>query len=159
MAHLWVEDDTADGEWGVFPLVAGAAVIDPWLRLEYATTPEGTHWVLFGAPRVCVNGNPLAAGIVVLRDRDEVLVGKRRYFFSTETLAVGEVYGGGDQRAFCPRCKLEIAAGTPVVRCPGCGVRHHESETYPCWTYAEHCTMCDYPTALDAGFRWTPEAL
>jgi hypothetical protein len=89
----------------------------------------------------------------MLADRDEILVAGQRIYFSTETLAAVEEHAGPVLR--CPRCKREIAPGAKVVRCPRCKALHHEA----CWTYSEACTLCPAPTALDAGFQWTPEGL
>ena len=48
-----------------------------------------------------------------------------------------------------------------LVTCPQCGVWHHQRETdaLRCWTYSPHCAMCDQPTDLSAGYRWTPQGL
>jgi len=45
------------------------------------------------------------------------------------------------------------------VRCPQCGVWHHQSDELPCWVYSSSCSLCDHPTALDAGYRWIPGEL
>ena len=80
-------------------------------------------------------------------------------FFSSEIRAAVEPFPGGETPIHCPRCKLAIERETPAVRCPACFLWHHESSEYPCWTYSEHCAMCDQPTDLEAGFRFTPEDL
>jgi len=80
-------------------------------------------------------------------------------FFSTELLAGVTPYPGSERPILCARCKAEIATASPAVRCPRCGAWHHQSDELPCWTYAERCSVCDQPTALDAGFAWTPEEL
>jgi hypothetical protein len=156
MAHLWLfEDGPADaGGWSPRPLEGDSLAVAPALLLDAA---EG--WVVVGPPAVSVNGSRLDLGIRVLRDRDELRAGGGRVFFSTETLAVVVPFPGAGKPTFCPRCKLEIALGSPVVRCPGCGVYHHQSEEFPCWVYAPRCALCDHPTALDAGYRWVPEDL
>ena len=120
---------------------------------------EPDVWVVVGSPAVHVNGAPLDAGIRVLRDRDELRVNAHRMFFSSEVLAEVVPFPGGDRAVFCPRCKLQIAPESAAVRCPRCGVWHHQSEELPCWTYAERCTLCDQSSRLDAGFGWTPEDL
>ena len=43
----------------------------------------------------------------------------------------------GDESPCCPRCKSAIADGQSVVRCPACGVLHHERDDRRCWTYAD----------------------
>jgi len=157
MAHLWLPED-GDAAWTRQPL-GGETALGASAGLLRATAPEGHRWVLLAAPSVRVNGSPVAAGIVALRDRDEICADGRRVFFSTESLAEVVPYPGGERTTFCPRCRLEIAAGTLAVRCPHCGVWHHQSAELPCWTYAERCVQCDQRTALDAGYRWTPEEL
>ncbi len=97
--------------------------------------------------------------IRILADKDEISApGAGRRFFSTERLARVEPFEGPTDLC-CPRCKELIKPGSAVVRCPGCGVVHHQSDEFPCWTHVERCALCDYPTALDAGFRWTPQEL
>ena len=166
MAHVWFRNpagadpgQSAPAEWSLMPLDADALTIHPSARLLRRTTAQREVWLLVGAPAVRVNGIPLDAGIRVLRDRDELRTGDDRRFFSVESLAVIAPFPGGERATFCPRCKLEIAPDSPAVRCPQCGVWHHQSDELPCWTYAAHCMLCDHPTALDAGFRWTPEEL
>jgi len=157
MAHLWTRETTAD-EWTRMPLTDDAMTVPPAMLLRRATA-EHDVWVLLAAPSVHVNGARLLTGIRVLHDRDELRAGDRRSFFSTESLAEVVAFPGGERPVFCPRCKLEIAPTSPAVRCPQCRVWHHQSEEFPCWTYGERCAMCDQPTALDAGFRWSPEEL
>jgi hypothetical protein len=158
MAQLWQRDEAND-RWTPTPLEAEATLAGGAASLLRARTPDGACWIVLAGEAIQVNGSPLGAGIAVLGDRDEIRIGPERAFFSTERLATVTIYPGGEHAVFCPRCKLEIAAGTPVVRCPSCNVLHHQSDEYPCWTYAERCALCDQPTALDAGFRWTPEEL
>ncbi len=177
MAHVWLHEpaDTG-GEWTHLPLdrtvlVLGAGGSAPVVapatggdvaaatQLLRRTTADGTVWLLLGTDAVRVNGSPLDVGLRVLRDQDELVAAGRRMFFSTETLAVIVPLPVTERAVFCPRCKLEIAPGSPAVACPQCGVWHHQSDDYPCWTYAERCTLCDQPSALDAGYRWTPDDL
>lgn len=152
MAHLWSDD--GEGGWTRTELAA------PTHRVAGGTIRRTADaWVLIGDPAVRVNGARLATGIQVLRDRDELVAGGRRCWFSTETRAAVAPYAGAVAFA-CPRCRLDIEPGTPCVVCPGCGVLHHErADGLPCWTYAPRCAVCDQPTALDADLRWTPEAL
>ncbi len=183
MAHVWVQD--AEG-WGVVPLTEGDAValtqddtaavrqMDAPTPQEAIIThpraPERGRWVLLAAAdaRVRVNGRRLLLGVHVLRDKDEIRVGgSGPRFFSTEQLArVGRFQAGGSP-TMCPRCCQEIVDGSPVVRCPGCGMIHHQIEgELPCWTGYDDdgfgtCARCDHPVSLDdqAAYRWTPEAL
>jgi hypothetical protein len=163
MAHLWLRenDETSPNDWGVMPLEEGAAAFGPALLLR-CQDASGDLWLLMDAapPRVRLNGASLITGIHVLQDRDEITIpGVGRMFFSTEVLARVEPYPGGERPAICPRCKRRIDTATPAVRCPQCGVWHHQSDELPCWTYSDTCALCSQPTALDAGYRWTPEAL
>ena len=159
MAHLWTSDPVGAEGWALMPLDANTTVLDGSMTLLRRITPEGDIWVLIAPLSARVNGAPLDAGIRVLRDRDELRVDGHRRFFSTETLATVASFPGGDRAVFCPRCKLQIAPESAAVRCPRCGVWHHQSEELPCWTYAERCTLCDQSSRLDAGFGWTPEDL
>jgi hypothetical protein len=168
MAHLWQSRvrHVANGEticsWCVVPLSGGAMAVGSALLLR-CRDAAGETWLIMDArpPRVHLNGSSLTTGIHVLHDRDEIcgIPGVGRMFFSTEVLARVEPYPGAERPASCPRCKQPITAGTPAVRCPGCGVWYHQSEDFPCWTYSETCALCPQLTALDAGYRWTPESL
>jgi hypothetical protein len=122
----------------------------------------GASWALLVDPgaRVLHNGQPVAAGVRVLAHRDALALegGGEVAFFSTEEPARVEPFAGADA-VTCPRCRGAIEPGTDSVRCPACGVLHHESEELGCWTYAQTCALCAQPTALDAGLQWTPEGL
>jgi hypothetical protein len=137
--------------------------------LIHRQAPRGGTWVLIAASRdgVCINGQPLATGMRVLQDKDTIrLRGGDWRFFSTECPARVAPFGATNAPVACPRCKQEIREGDSVVRCPGCGVAHHqaEEEGLPCWTgYPEQpfrsCALCDQQATLDGGFHWTPEDL
>lgn len=114
------------------------------------------EWALVAPPgAVSVNGEPLALGLRVLRDKDEVSAGAAQIFYSSERLAVTEPFAGA-AAVVCPRCKQSVNPGDASVRCPGCGVVCHESEEYPCFTYTESCPLCSRASALNE-FAWTPE--
>jgi hypothetical protein len=172
MAHLWIR--TGAGQWDVLPLDAGAfdltaspprAVAPGAARTAVLRRAEGQGepvWLLLAASGagVSVNGLPAPAGIRVLADRDEIQVdGGGPLIFSTEALARSEPFPGFDRTIFCPRCKLEIERGAQSVKCPACGIWHHQTEELPCWTYASSCALCPQPTGLETGYRWTPEEL
>ena len=175
MAHLWVQDDT-DG-WVVFPLASPFLALpdalpaaglrtrerqpSPDATLLRSVGPSGARWVLLAPSRgVLLNGVPLLTGIRVLLDRDEIQFGAAgSVYFSSEALATVEGFPGSEQPLFCPRCKEGIAPGAKAVRCPHCGVWHHQTDDLPCWTYAPHCALCDQPTDLDGSYRWSPEEL
>ncbi len=121
---------------------------DAWALLAPAETP------------LLVNGRDVDHGIVALADRDEIRwPSAAPLFFSTEEPAAVAPFPSDGTRGSCPRCKRPIAAGAAAVRCPGCAIWHHASEALPCWTYAETCAVCTQPTAVDAGFLWTPEEI
>jgi hypothetical protein len=180
MAHLWVRHD--GGDWAVQGLASGGLRLDtdPPRRLKEEivgsddadgilllrdATSEGARWILLAGVQhhVRINGLPLSAGIRVLADRDEIRVaGKEPWYFSTEETAHVVDFPGSDTPIRCPRCKQPVESGMPAVRCPDCGVWHHQAPDIrlPCWTYAELCGACArQPTALEAEFRWTPVGL
>jgi hypothetical protein len=143
------------------------------LQLRRQARPNGEAWLLLvgrGAT-VSVNGVRLALAVYQLRDRDEVRVLVRdasvsdpvagHVFFSAERLAQVAPLPASDKPVICARCDREIAVGSPAVRCPSvaCGRWHHQADPLTCWTYRDRCAACDQPTALDTGFRWTPDAL
>lgn len=142
------------GAWAT--LLDGAA----WLAPVKASGRE-TLWALLlhAEARVLHNGQPVSAGLRLLAHRDALaLEGQEPLFFSTEEAASVEPLAGPDQ-VVCPRCRDAVAPGEPAVRCPACGVVHHETGERNCWTYAAACALCPQPTALDAGLQWTPEGL
>ncbi|MEK6324295.1 MAG: hypothetical protein AABN33_21865 [Acidobacteriota bacterium] len=177
MAHLWVRDDAE--QWAVLPLEhdaftlaasrpqpicrpAGEGDVLSNILLVRTSGTESLAWVLVAGASsgVSVNGVPLATGIRVVADRDDIRIpGAESLYFSTESLARVEEFPGSDQTLFCPRCKQEIGMGTSAVKCPGCSVWHHQTEELNCWTYSEVCALCAQPTDLNAGFQWTPEEL
>lgn len=148
MAHFWIHGEAG---WDVNGMEDGGGIV----RAGAQVMEVGGEWVLFCAPwaGVRVNGLRPGGGLHVLSDRDEISGGDGRVYFSTERLAEVEAHLGSAVR--CPRCKREVAEGAEVVRCPGCRATHHLA----CWTYGPHCTLCAVETAMDAGYRWTPEDL
>ncbi len=163
MAHFWTLTDAHD--WSVDPLddncPATLTGADPSIAVSIersASSPD--TWVVLADAALRLNGAALPLGFAVLSDRDELqLPGRSPVYFSTERLASVEPYPTTNAKGFCPRCKQGIDAGTSAVRCPACGLWHHASDTLPCWTYAPACAGCPQDTALDTGFRWTPEEL
>ncbi len=175
MAHFWNID--AAGCWVATPVGDTPAVINNSVEfvksddiaaraVEHAyvrrlANPVET-WALLCPPHsdVRVNGEFVPLGLTILSDRDELRMPAQSVrFFSTETLARVEAFPE-DARGFCPRCKLALTPGSAAVRCPGsCGLWHHMSDEMPCWTYAPTCAGCEHNTAMDAGFKWTPEDL
>ncbi len=174
MAHVWILNSSK--EWTPHPLVGDAAVLvggafrraddtpsvveaQARVLLRRLADPPNSWALLTSHPRIRVNGAPVPLGLVVLDDRDELRLPELTAWFSTETQAQVEPFPESATRGFCPRCQQAIAPGSPAVRCPGCGLWHHASDDLPCWTYAPACSACAQETALDAGFRWTPEDL
>lgn len=122
--------------------------------------PSEAWAVLAGAgTKLRVNGIAITVGIATLRDRDELcLDGAAPFYFSTERLVNVETYRASDAPR-CPRCTLPIEAGEAYVCCPGCRVLHHQLPERECFTYSPTCTLCDQPSDLTAGYRWSPEDL
>ena len=176
MAHLWVKNETE--QWAVLPLEETAFALTGNPPHPFGSLPGENNaaanvvllrtsgaesiWVLIACSGtgVSVNGMPLATGIRVAADRDEIRVpGAGSFYFSTETLARVEGFPASEQALFCPRCKQEIENDARAVKCPGCGVWHHQTDELNCWTYSDVCALCAQPTDLTAGFQWTPEEL
>jgi hypothetical protein len=175
MAHLWSTAGT--GSWTAVIVDAETVALDPsgLVRrpagpVDPAAAPAAVvcraggvgceTWTLLVPAGVAafVNGVEVRVGIAVLADRDEIrLSGSRSLFFSTETAATVAPFPADGPRGFCPRCRQPIEPGTPAVNCPRCALWHHQSQALPCWTYADRCAACAQPSALDAGFTWTPE--
>jgi hypothetical protein len=157
MAHLW--NPNGSGEWKLTMLTDDEfALVDASLMVR-RVGKRSDEWALVSSAHqdARVNGIRVMVGLTILSDRDEIRpAGGPTWFFSTETQARVEPFPGSEARGLCPRCQLPIAQGTPAVRCPGCGLWYHQSDEFPCWTYAPQCTACPQPTELDAGFRWTP---
>lgn len=143
----------ADADDGSSPLI-----------VRVARSPGEECWAAVHTPgsALRVNGTALVTGIRVLSHRDELrLAGVAgRVFFSLEGLAAVVPFVGVEGSR-CPRCQQPIELGSPAVRCPNpqCGVWHHESEEFGCWTYSPTCALCDQSTDLEGGFRWTPQEL
>lgn len=183
MAHLWMKCGAA-GDWGILPLDLGARYLltgsaaqpvtqDPSVAstagavLMSLNGPRGAAWILISsqgqhAPRV--NGD--LHGVKLLSDRDEVRMHRVRLFFSSESLAqVEPIPAANTHSGKCPRCTRGFEPGQLSVKCPKCGIWSHQFEGgdgiegRKCWTYAPGCASCGHPTALDAGYAWTPEEL
>lgn len=167
MSHFWLQDPITR-EWGIVGmpgdvLRASDTVAASFAAVEDVDQDVSLHsvagiWVLLAPEMARVNGSPLVGGVRVLRDRDEIRIGPIRAFFSEEELPRVVPFPGADEPVLCPRCKTPLSVGEPSVRC-SCGLWYHQSSDLPCWAYAETCSLCDQPTALDAGYRWSPETL
>jgi hypothetical protein len=172
MAHFWVKDDS--GEWAVFSpskrflslpagLLCGSGPVERRSSEANLVRAGGDNapWILVTNSRsVLLNGVPLVTGMRVLLDRDEIRAGAAcPIFFSSEELATVVEFPGSEKPVFCPRCKLEIASGSKAVKCPQCAVWHHQGDDLACWTYAQHCALCDQSTELNGRYRWSPDDL
>jgi hypothetical protein len=176
--HIWKRLQSSAPAWGLLPLPADTSVslhataphvrrgATPTATAELHVT-NGDSWALICTPDapLRVNGEPVALGIRVLRDRDEItMAGCSPMYVSTERLAAIEPFSG-DAPAACPRCRMMIAPETDAVKCPACGIWHHEdaSNSLTCWSYhlAATCSHCPQPNTLadDAAYIWTPEDL
>jgi hypothetical protein len=152
--HLWRPAE--EGSWQRLAL-AGEAVEIAGRSVQLLAAPAG--WLLMAQPEAALrlNGIVLPGSIRLLQDKDEIAIGGERMYFSTEEFTVVAPHQG--ESLICPRDKTPVKAGDLAVRCPGCGAVHHQSAELPCWLYADTCSLCEQPTALDAGLRWTPEDL
>lgn len=181
MSHVWIADE--EGTWSptelehetyllsgsglTDPAETGTPPADPDLPRLHRVTNGQSAWAVMHSPEapLWLNGDVLPAGIRLLTDRDELLfrpggdIPLVRVYFSTEALAQVQHFPEGMKSTVCPRCKQRLDEGDEAVRCPACGMWHHQREDRQCWTYAEHCAMCDCGTDLDQGYRWTPEEL
>lgn len=177
MAHLWLQKKAP--EWMPHPLAGSEFALKSFLaeiledapaasrapsdvRFVKTATDNQENWVVVAGHEsdIAINGFPLLLGICVLRDRDEIRWSPEDFaFFSSEELASVTDLPQGSQKIFCPRCKQEIMVGTPAVRCPRCGIWHHQSEDLPCYTYAETCATCTHKASLDSGYEWIPEEI
>jgi hypothetical protein len=174
VAHLWVKDDSdhwailrLGGQFVLLPDALPATGVSsvrerrPDVMLLRSAVGNGGRWLLLADSKaVMVNGVPLVTGVRVLVDQDEISLGPAwSFFFSSEELAIVVEFPGSEKPVFCPRCKLEVASGTKAVKCPGCGVWHHQSDDLPCWAYSRRCTLCDQSTELNGRYRWSPDEL
>ncbi len=186
MPHLWMRSSRNESEWVLFSLDGGPSEI--FLPAQHSDGHPGLDslppllftrwddplsnqgkWVLIASADTTLNGLTLSSGIRVLRDKDEIRSpGNGRMFFSSERLAKVETFSAAPHAVVCPRCKQPVLDGAMAVRCPACGVVHHQTNELPCWLgYVDSgnpfltCAMCDHPSAVDAEarFRWSPEGI
>jgi hypothetical protein len=166
MAVIWYQKDNA---WHTHPLdpdePAGFWIEDgvftrvnykqAWLLVAPRTRLHQTEYVLLGWPRrVCINGRPFW-GMHVLRDQDEILLprGQLLFFSAQDPPQVVHQLPPG-LKATCPICGDPVTA--PAVRCPQCGIYHHERPDRPCWSSGATCStyQCGQPTRPSR--TWTP---
>lgn len=112
-----------------------------------------------------VNGQPVLGGIRVLDDKDEILAGGSRLFFSAQSSPVVVTFRAevGVRLPTCPVCRGPIREGQRAVHCPGCPRWYHEGEPTDenparrCWSYAATCSFCHHPTSLAEDAIWMPD--
>ncbi len=189
MPQIWSElspGDVKQGEptWGLVPLddsleamlLTGESA-RPLARVDgdhtggraYILRHDGAagtaKWMLYAGPdaTVAVNGMPLTLGMRALRDRDEISIGRSCHLiFTSDSIAQVMAFSAAGEPMVCPRCAGEIKSEQLAVRCPRCGVWHHqdESDQRLCWTYGPTCMGCgQQATELDGEVLWTPEGL
>lgn len=183
MGYLWIQDP--DGfialsltetvysigarmdRAGPLSLSIGTTPHHSALLVQASTAESANAWTIISRPdEIEINGLPLAPGIRVLRDRDAIRFDCGHLaFFSAETAAQIEPFPGTEPVS-CVRCYSPIVPGKDAVRCPTCGVWHHQisgpenGRDWECWTRNATCAQCrKQPTDFEAGPAWTPEAL
>jgi hypothetical protein len=151
------EDEPLDGE------TVGAPGIR-LLRLG-SGTDRGVALMAQSGVGVLVNGLPAAGGLRLLEHKDEVVVGRHRFYYSSESAPVLAVFRveAAARTTTCPVCRGVIKDGTQAVRCPGCTRWFHQIEPIDgqparrCWTFAPTCRICNHPTPLTGEPGWRPE--
>ncbi len=121
---------------------------------------DARAFALIARAEISLNGAPLHSGLSMLSDRDEIRFSDgRRFYFSTERLATIEPFPAVESPVYCVRCKTAIDRGVDALRCVGCDLWYHQTAELGCFTYSKTCPVCETATALDAGYRWTPEEI
>ena len=168
MSRLWV---TESNEWRIRPLNgelfhipdANTSARSGAVVRRALSAPPGCGWHLLAPPSlaVLVNGEPVAFGVRVLRDRDEIRVlGAAPMFFSTEELVAVEPFTGLSESR-CPRCTKAIEPLSPAVRCGVCSTWYHQADDRRCFTYGDDpiCVVCGSDAVVGTEFSWSPEEL
>jgi hypothetical protein len=137
-------------------IVSASARTGAFARLLHDDRDD--RWILFAEPDLNLrrNGEPVSTGIAILDHRDEFCLAGARFYFSSEARPRVEPYAGVDSPR-CPRCARPVETGQEAVRCPGCGVVHHElADPGRCWSYSLRCAVCEASTDLAGGLTWIP---
>jgi len=79
-----------------------------------------------GAP-LRVNGYP-PLPVAILEDRDRICVGSERLVFAAYGAAEDEVFVAGAGETRCACCRVPLATGVHIVRCPACSAPYHTGE-------------------------------
>lgn len=148
------------------PLRLGPAVAEMGLAAGRFLARHDGGWALLqteGSPGLLRhNGLSLSVGIRLLEHGDSLMLDDedRGVHFSTERDPARVEPAPPGLEGVCPRCRGELLAGQDAVRCPGCGLWHHQNEGgLSCFTYAPTCASCSHPTQLGMGLQWTPQVL
>ncbi len=177
MACIWMLHNTSTGGWRPRPIRTGTEAgarpagepehrLPAGLALLSVAGPDADRprWALLvgRSVDVRVNGEPVGAGIRVLRDRDAIVTEPGRVvFFSTERPPERVTIPADRIDTRCARCNTPFAAGVMAVCCPGCASWYHAVDggerPLPCWSHQPHCSICR--RATDATYAWTPECL
>jgi hypothetical protein len=163
MAEIWFEHR---GSWTVHSLrgarvalgeLFGAAANG--ITLVRCLLGGKERWAVVMSPRTIMNINGInmpMLGMHIVNDKDRAKLVGASFFFSSEKLARVETRSANAGAAVCARCRGPIAPSAEIVACPACGSLHHETQTLPCFSYAETCAVCLGPTALDGAYRFFP---
>ena len=142
MAHIWnLIKDGAGERWIAVALAgdgcvvacysddlglmspAGVTQLEPArvLILPTGSPGAGPRWTLLAGrgAGVRVNGRPLALGVRALADKDEILAGGRRLFFSTEGTRAGGSVSRTGPTGVLPALQAKAGAGRPGGLLPG----------------------------------------
>lgn len=170
MCTLWFEADSL--LWQSLPILDGTPIEGeplgaPGIQLlRFGRGPDrGVAVLARSGVSVLVNGLPIAGGMRLLEHKDEVVVGRRRFFYSSESAPAVAVFRAeaSARPTTCPVCRGTIKDGVNAVRCPGCTRWYHQIEPADgqparrCWTFAPTCRICSHPTALTGEPAWRPE--
>jgi hypothetical protein len=160
--HRWLPAAVREG----LPL-AGQDLQAPGIQVfRFGQGPDkGVALLAWPGTKVLVNGHPLLGGFHVLEHKDEFLVGRRRFYFSSESTPAAVVFRAepGARPCTCPVCRGVIRDGDQAVQCPNCSRWFHQLEPAEgrpgrrCWTFAAQCRICNHPTSLSGEPVWRPE--
>lgn len=151
----WVRVSVADDQ----PSSATQVGMDGFRIVPYRNEGiQGTALLLESGMTAVVNGETVY-DMALLSDRDEIVVGSQRVYFSNETLPVVSTFqlAEGARRPNCGICRGSIEDNDLVVRCPRCTRWFHQSDGREHWTYRSECPFCKHPTSLTGESAWKPE--
>lgn len=172
MSRLWFK--AVSGDWQILgpadlrsalPADAFAAGAIDIVSFGHGSE-RGVALVAAAAANVLAGGQPVVGGLRVLEDKDEILVGCQRLYFSTESQPelTRFALAAGVRRPKCAVCRFPLEDAQLSVTCPQCGRVYHqipaegEQSAKPCWTYRPQC-LCGHSTSLSGEPSWRPEML